>query len=123
MNTDKVNLTLPEIQLVAEVDCDEVECSIEILDHTFRSFNLFDVQNQKFFVTFDAQVKISFYLGGREESIVVTAEEFEVSSVDCIGDHIYDFDFDFEESTISKDELYHRLKGSEMTVRFYTRHH
>ena len=123
MSADKVNLTLPEIQLVAEVDCDEVECSIEILDHTFRSFNLFDVQNQKFFVTFDAQVKISFYLGGREESVVVTAEEFEVSSVDTVGDHIYDFDFDFEESTISKDELYQRLKGSEMTVRFCTRHH
>ena len=123
MSADKVNLTLPEVQLIAEVDCDEVECSIEILDHTFRSFNLFDVQNQKFFVTFDAQVKISFYLGGREESVVVTAEEFEVSSVDTVGDHIYDFDFDFEESTISKDELYQRLKGSEMTVRFCTRHH
>ena len=67
MSKDKVNLTLPEVQLVAEVDCDEVECSIEILDHTFRSFNLFDVQNRKFFVTFDAQVKISFYLGRREE--------------------------------------------------------
>lgn len=44
MSKDKVNLTLPEVQLVAEVDCDEVECSIEILDHKFRSFNLFDVQ-------------------------------------------------------------------------------
>lgn len=118
MNKDKVNLTLPDVQLVAEVDCEEVECSIEILDHTFRSFNLFDVQNQKFFVTFDAQVKISFYLGGREESIVVTAEEFEVSSVDTIGDLIYDFDF--EEATLGKDELYQRLKGGEMTVSFYT---
>ena len=48
MSKDKVSLTLPEVQLVAEVDCDEVECSIEILDHTFRSFNLFDVQNRKF---------------------------------------------------------------------------
>lgn len=121
MSKDKVNLTLPEVQLVAEVDCDEVECSIEILDHTFRSFNLFDVQNQKFFVTFDAQVKISFYFRGREESIVVTAEEFEVSSVDVIGDGIYSFDF--EESTISKDELYQMLKGSEMTVCFGTLHH
>lgn len=121
MSIDKVNLTLPEVRLMAEVDCDEVECSIEILDHTFRIFNLFDVQNQKFFVTFDAQVKISFYLDGREESIVLTAEELEVSSVDAIGDLIYDFDFD--ESTIDKDELYHRLKCSEMTVRFFTRHH
>lgn len=121
MHTDKVNLTLSDVQLVAEIDCDEVECSIEILDHKFRSFNLFDVQNQKFFVTFDAQVKISFYLGGREENIVVTAEEFEVSSVDTVGDHICDFDF--EESTISKDELYQRLNDSEMTVRFFTRHH
>lgn len=118
MSKDKVNLTLPEVQLVAEVDCDEVECSIEILDHKFRSFNLFDVQNRKFFVTFDAQVKISFYFRGREESIVVTAEEFEVSSVDVIGDGIYSFDF--EESTISKDELYQMLKGSEMTVCFCT---
>ena len=121
MNTDKVNLTLPDVQLIAEVDCDEVECSIEILDHKFRSFSLFDVQNQKFFVTFDAQVKISFYLGGREENIVVTAEEFEVSSVDRVGDSIYSFDF--EESTISKDELYQRINGSEMTVCFCTRHH
>lgn len=119
MSKDKVNLTLPEIQLVAKVDCDEVECSIEILDHTFRSFNLFDVQNQKFYVTFDSKLRITFYLGGREESIVVTAEEFEVSSVDVIGDLIYDFD----ESTISKDELYQRLKGSKMTVCFCTRHH
>ena len=121
MSTDKVNLTLQEVQLVAEVDCDEVECSIEILDHKFLSFNLFDVQNQKFFVTFDAKVKISFYIRGREESIVVFAEEFEVSSVDVVGDSIYSFDF--EESTISKDELYQRLKGSEMTVCFCARHH
>ena len=117
MSKDKVNLTLPEIQLVAKVDCDEVECSIEILDNTFRSFNLFDVQNQKFYVTFDSKLRITFYLGGREESIVITAEEFETSSVDVIGDSIYGFDFD--EATISKDELYQRLKGSEMTVCFY----
>ena len=45
MSANKVNLTLPQIQLVATIECDEVECSIEILDHTFRSFNLFDVQN------------------------------------------------------------------------------
>ena len=118
MSTDKVNLILPQVQLVTNIDCDEVECSVEILDYKFHSFNLFDVQNQKFFVTFDAKVKINFYISGREESIVVSAEEFEVSSVDVIGDSIYSFDFD--ESTISKDELYHLLKGGEMTVCFHT---
>ena len=118
MSTDKVNLILPQIQLAARIDCDEFECSAEILDYKFHSFNLFDVQNQKFFVTFDAKVKINFHIGGREESIVVSAEEFEASSVDVIGDGIYSFDF--EESTISKDELYQHLKGGDMTVCFYT---
>lgn len=45
MSTDKVDLTLPQIQLVATIECDEVECSVEILDYKFRSLNLFDVQN------------------------------------------------------------------------------
>ena len=118
MSTDKVNLTLPQIQLVATIECDEVECSVEILDYKFRSLNLFDVQNQKFYLTFDAKVKINFYIGGHEESIVASAEEFEVSSVEVISDQIYDFDF--EEATISKDELYQRLKGARMSVEFYT---
>ena len=118
MNNDKVNLILPQIQLVTRIDCDEVECSAEILDHKFRSLSLFDIQNQKFYMTFDAKVKINIYIGGHEESVVVSAEEFEVSSVEVIGDSIYSFEF--EEATISKDELYQRLKGGEMTVRFYT---
>ena len=118
MSTNKVNLTLPQIQLVATIECDEVECSVEILDYKFLSLNLFDVQNQKFYVTFDAKVKINFYISGHEESVVVTAEEFEVSSVDVIGDGFYSFDF--EESTISKDELYQCLKGADMSVCFYT---
>lgn len=118
MSTDKVNLILPQIQLAARIDCDEFECSAEILDYKFHSFNLFDIQNQTFFVTFDAKVKINCYIEGREESIVVFAEEFEVSSIDTIFDGIYSFDF--EESTISKDELYQRLKGGAMTVCFYT---
>lgn len=42
----------------------------------------------------------------------------EVSSIDTVFDGIYSFDF--EESTISKDELYQRLKGGAMTVCFYT---
>ena len=117
MSTDKVNLILPQIQLAARIDCDEFECSAEILDYKFHSFNLFDIPNQTFFVTFDAKVKINFYIGGHEESIVVFAEEFEVSSVDTVFDGIYSFDF--EESTISKDELYQRLKGGAMTVCFY----
>lgn len=118
MSTDKIKLILPQIQLAARIDCGEVECSVEILDYKFHSFNLFDIQNQKFYVTFDAKVKINIYIGGREESVVVSAEEFEVSSVDVAGDGIYSFDF--EEATISKDELYQCLKGSEMTVCFYT---
>lgn len=118
MSTDKVNLTLPQIQLVATIEYDEVECSVEILDYKFRSLNLFDVQNRKFYLTFDAKVKINFYIGGHEESIVASAEEFEVSSVEVIGDCIYSFDF--EESTISKDELYQRLKGADTSVCFYT---
>ena len=118
MSTNKINLILPQIQLATRIDCDEFECSAEILDYKFHSFNLFDVQNQKFFVTFDAKVKINFYVGAREESIVVFAEEFEVSSVETIGDGIYSFNF--EESTISKDELYQRLKDGDMTVCFYT---
>ena len=60
MSTDKVNLTLPQIQLVATIEYDEVECSVEILDYKFRSLNLFDVQNRKFYLTFDAKVKINF---------------------------------------------------------------
>lgn len=118
MSTDKVNLILPQIQLATRIECDEFECSAEILDYKFHSFNLFDIQNQTFLVTFDARVKINFYVGAREESIVVFAEEFEVSSVDTVFDGIYSFDF--EESTISKDELYQLLKGGAMTVCFYT---
>lgn len=118
MDKDKATLILPQIQLVTRIDCDEVECSVEILDYKFHSFNLFDAQNQKFYATFDAKVKINIYIGGREESVVVSAEEFEVSSVEVIGDSIYSFDF--EEATINKDELYQSLKGSEMTVCFYT---
>lgn len=118
MDKDKATLILPQIQLVTRIGCDEVECSAEILDYKFHSFNLFDVQNQKFYVTFDAKVKINIYIDGREESVVVSAEEFEVSSVEVIGDSIYSFDF--EEATINKDELYQCLKGSEMTVCFYT---
>ena len=118
MSKDKVNLLLPQIQLVARVDCDSIDVTLEILEHNFRSLNLFDVQNQKFYITFDAKLKINLYISGREESVVITAEEFELSSVDVIGDSIYDFDF--EEATIGKDELYQRLKGGEMTVSFYT---
>ncbi len=118
MSADKVNLLLPQIQLVARVDCDSIECDVEILEHNFRSLNLFDVQNQKFYITFDAKLKITLYISGREESIVITAEEFEVSSVDVIGDSIYDFDFD--EATIGRDELYQRLKGGDVDIRFYT---
>lgn len=69
-------------------------------------------------MTFDAKVKINFYIGGHEESIVASAEEFKVSSVEVISDQIYDFDF--EEATISKGELYQRLKGARMSVEFYT---
>lgn len=121
MSANKVNLRLPQIQLVARVDCydnDNAECSVEILEHQMLSLNLFDAKNLKFFLMFNARLKISLSINGREESIVVVAEEFELSSVDTIGDSIYDFDF--EESTIGKDELYRILNGGTMSVSFYT---
>lgn len=48
---------------------------------------------------------------------MIVAEDFELSSVDTIGDPI--FDFDFEESTISKEEL-SDLLGEETVISFYT---
>lgn len=117
---DRVNLNLPEIKLSARINFrsnNEVECSIEILEHEMLSLNLVDARNHEFFVKFDARLKITFNINGREESIVIFAEEFEVSSEDVIEDSIYLFDF--EESTISKDDLYW-LVGSETIVSFYT---
>ena len=41
MNYEKVNLTLPQIQLAARIECrsnDDVECSVEILDYQMLSF-------------------------------------------------------------------------------------
>lgn len=120
MSANKVNLRLPQIRLVARVDCydnDNAECSVEILEHQMLSLNLFDAKNLKFFLMFNARLKISLSINGREESIVVVAEEFELSSVDTIGDSIYDFDF--EESTISKEEL-SDLLGEETVISLYT---
>lgn len=121
MSASKVNLRLPQIQLAARIECrsnDEVECSIEILDYQMLSLNLFDARSFKYFLRFSAKVQINFTIRGREESVVIVAEDFELSSVDTIGDLI--FDFDFEESTIGKDELYRILNGGTMSVRFYT---
>ena len=118
MDYEKVSLTLPQIQLVATVDCDEIECSLNILEFENLSLELFDIANCKFYLEFSAKLRIDMTIDGREESIIVNAEEFRLSSVETIGDSI--FDFDFEESTIDKDELYRRLDGEEMNVRFYT---
>lgn len=120
MNYEKVNLRLPQIQLAVRIECrgnDDVECSIEILDYQMLSLNLFDARNFKYFLRFSAKVQINFTIRGREESVVIVAEDFELSSVDTIGDPI--FDFDFEESTISKEEL-SDLLDEETVISFYT---
>lgn len=118
MDYEKVNLTLPQIQLVATVDCDRIDCSLEVIELELLSLELFDTENCKFYIDFNAKLKIDMIVNGDDESIVINAEEFRLSSVDTIGDPI--FDFDFEESTIDKDELYRRLDGEEINVRFYT---
>lgn len=120
MSANKVNLRLPQIRLVARVDCydnDNAECSVEILEHQMLSLNLFDARSFKYFLRLSAKVQINFTIRGREESVVIVAEDFELSSVDTIGDPI--FDFDFEESTISKEEL-SDLLGEETVISFYT---
>lgn len=120
MSASKVNLQLPQIQLAARIECrsnDDVECSVEILDYQMLSLNLFDARSFKYFLRFSAKVQINFTIRGREESVVIVAEDFELSSVDTIGDSI--FDFDFEESTISKEEL-SDLLGEETVISFYT---
>lgn len=120
MSASKVNLQLPQIQLAARIECrsnDDVECSVEILDYQMLSLNLFDARSFKYFLRFSAKVQINFTIRGREESVVIVAEDFELSSVDTIGDPI--FDFDFEESTISKEEL-SDLLGEETVISFYT---
>lgn len=120
MSASKVNLRLPQIELAARIECrsnDDVECSIEILDYQMLSLNLFDARSFKYFLRFSAKVQINFTIRGREESVVIVAEDFELSSVDTIGDPI--FDFDFEESTISKEEL-SDLLGEETVISFYT---
>ena len=116
MSASKVNLRLPQIELAARIECrsnDDVECSIEILDYQMLSLNLFDARSFKYFLRFSAKVQINFTIRGREESVVIVAEDFELSSVDTI------FDFDFEESTISKEEL-SDLLGEETVISFYT---
>ena len=118
MYYEKVNLTLPEIQLVAKVECDAIDCSLEVIELELLSLELFDTANCKFYIDFNAKLKIDMTVDGHDESIVINAEEFRLSSVDTIGDPI--LDFDFEESTIDKDELDRRLNGEEMTVGFYT---
>ena len=118
MYYEKVNLTLPEIQLVARVECDAIDCSLEVIELELLSLELFDTANCKFYIDFNAKLKIDMTIDGHDESIIINAEEFRLSSVDTIGDPI--LDFDFEESTIDKDELYRRLDGEEMNVRFYT---
>lgn len=118
MDYEKVNLILPQIQLVAAVDCDRIDCSLEVIELELLSLELFDTANCKFYIDFNAKLKIDMTVNGDDESIVINAEEFRLSSVDTIGDTI--FDFDFEKSTIDKDELYRRLDGEEMNVRFYT---
>lgn len=120
MSASKVNLRLPQIELASRIECrsnDDVECSIEILDYQMLSLNLFDARSFKYFLRFSAKVQINFTIRGREESVVIVAEDFELSSVDTIGDPI--FDFDFEESTISKEEL-SDLLGEETVISFYT---
>lgn len=120
MSASKVSLQLPQIQLAARIECrsnDDVECSVEILDYQMLSLNLFDARSFKYFLRFSAKVQINFTIRGREESVVIVAEDFELSSVDTIGDPI--FDFDFEESTISKEEL-SDLLGEETVISFYT---
>ena len=120
MSASKVSLQLPQIQLAARIECrsnDDIECSVEILDYQMLSLNLFDARSFKYFLRFSAKVQINFTIRGREESVVIVAEDFELSSVDTIGDQIYDFDF--EESTISKEEL-SDLLGEETVISFYT---
>lgn len=120
LSANKVSLQLPQIQLAAKIECrsnDDVECSIEILDYQMLSLNLFDARSFKYFLRFSAKVQINFTIRGREESVVIVAEDFELSSVDTIGDPI--FDFDFEELTISKEEL-SDLLDEETVISFYT---
>lgn len=119
MNTDKVNLVLPKVRLAARIDCydnDEIEFDLEIVDFKLLSFNLFDAQNNKFFVRFNAKVKIEFWYQGRQESIVVSAEDFELSSVDQIGDEISDYEI--EECTFYLEDL-KEIFGEQTIISFY----
>lgn len=120
MNTDIVNLLLPQVRLAARIDCydnDEIECDLEIVEFKLLSLNLFDAQNAKFFARFNAKVKIEFWYQGRQESIVISAEDFELSSVDQVGDYISDFEI--ESCTFYLGDL-KEIFGEQTIVSFYT---
>lgn len=118
-NLDKLPLQLPRLQLAARIDCygnDEIECSLNITEFQLLSLNLFDAKNCKFFIKFNAKLSIEFWRNGRQESLTVTAEDYEFSSADEVGDLLHDMTL--EDATFYLEDL-SEIFGEQTIVSFY----
>lgn len=120
MNVDKVSLTSPEADLYIRIDCydnDELECMLSIEEFQILDTNLSDVEDRKFFIRFTAKLLIEFWYNGRQERLVVAAEDIEFSSDDSIN--YYLTDLAIEDCTFYIEDI-REIFGEQTIVNFYT---
>lgn len=120
MNVDKVSLTSPEADLYIRIDCydnDELECMLSIEEFQILDTNLSDVEDRKFFIRFTAKLLIEFWYNGRQERLVVAAEDIEFSSDDSIN--YYLTDLAIEDCTFHIEDI-REIFGEQTIVNFYT---
>ena len=120
MNVDKVSLTSPEADLYIRIDCydnDELECMLSIEEFQILDTNLSDVKDRKFFIRFTAKLLIEFWYNGRQERLVVAAEDIEFSSDDSIN--YYLTDLAIEDCTFYIEDI-REIFGEQTIVNFYT---
>lgn len=120
MNVDKVSLTSPEADLYIRIDCydnDELECMLSIEEFQILDTNLSDVEDRKFFIRFTAKLLIEFWYHGRQERLVVAAEDIEFSSDDSIN--YYLTDLAIEDCTFYIEDI-REIFGEQTIVNFYT---
>lgn len=120
MNVDKVSLTSPEADLYIRIDCydnDELECMLSIEEFQILDTNLSDVKDRKFFIRFTARLLIEFWYNGRQERLVVAAEDIEFSSDDSIN--YYLTDLSIEDCTFYIEDI-REIFGEQTIVNFYT---
>lgn len=120
MNVDKVSLTSPEADVYVRIDCydnDELECMLSIEEFQILDTNLLDAEDRKFFIRFTAKLLIEFWYNGRQERLVVTAEDIEFSSDDSIN--YYLTDLAIEDCTFYIEDI-REIFGEQTIVNFYT---